>query len=138
MLSISEDIALKAMVSIAAARGKYQCSINKIAKRECLSREYLAKVLKRLVEKGLLVSSLGLHGGYRLAKPAGSISFLDILEAMNGPFNYIVDYDPSELSAIKKGAAYDFLKGVHKTTRDALAGLTLDKIVYKKFYPDFQ
>lgn len=138
MLSVSEDIALKAMISVAAARGKYQCSINKIAEREKLSREYLAKVLKRLVQKGLLISSLGLHGGYKLAKPAGSISFLDILEAINGPYSYIVDYNPEELTAIKKGAAYDFLKGVHKTTRDALANMTLDKIDYKKFYPDFQ
>ena len=79
MLSVSEDIAVKAMVSVAAAKGKYQCSINKIAEREKLSREYLAKVLKRLVQKGLLVSSLGLHGGYKLAKPASQIYHYDSL-----------------------------------------------------------
>lgn len=138
MLSVSEDIAIRAMISVAAARGKYQCSINKIAEREKLSREYLAKVLKRLVQKGLLISSLGLHGGYKLAKPASSISFLDILEAIDGPFIYIVDYGPDELANAKKGAAYDFWKDVHKLTKDALANMTLDKLDYKKFYPDFQ
>jgi Rrf2 family protein len=138
MLSVSEDIAIKAMISVAAARGKYQCSINKIAEREKLSREYLAKILKRLVQKGLLVSSLGLHGGYKLAKPAKDISFLDILEAIEGPYTYIVQYSPEEFAAMKKSPAYKFWAETHKMVKDSLDKMTLDKIDYKKFYPDFE
>jgi Rrf2 family protein len=138
MLSVSEDIAVKAMISVAAARGKYQSSINKIAAREKLSREYLAKVLKRLVQKGLLVSSLGLHGGYKLARPAREISFLDIIEAIDGPFNYMVHYSPEEFAQAKKNPAHQFWTEVHKMTRDALVKMTLDKIEYKKYYPDLQ
>jgi Rrf2 family protein len=138
MLSVSEDIAVKAMISVAAAGGKYQCSINKIAEREKLSREYLAKILKRLVQKGLLISSLGLHGGYKLAKPARDISFLDILEAIEGPYNYIVQYGPEELAIIKNNPAFKFWTDVHKMTRDMLNNMTLDKIDYKKYYPDFE
>ena len=137
MLSVSEDIAVKAMVSVAAAKGKYQCSINKIAEREKLSREYLAKILKRLVQKGLLVSSLGLHGGYKLAKPADQISILDVIEAIDGPYNYIVDYSTDEISDAQGGAAYDFWKDVHKMTRDTMANQTLDKFDFARYYPDF-
>ena len=138
MLSVSEDIAVKAMISVAAAKGKYQCSINKISEREKLSREYLAKILKRLVQKGLLVSSLGLHGGYKLAKPANEISILDVLEAIDGPYSYIVDYSSDELNHAQGGAAFDFWKGVHQMTRDTLANQTLDKFDFEKYYPDFQ
>jgi Rrf2 family protein len=138
MLSVSEDIAIKAMISVAAARGKYQCSINKIAEREKLSREYLAKILKRLVQKGLLISSLGLHGGYKLAKPAKDISFLDILEAIEGPYNYIVSYSPEEYAFLKKSPAYKFWTEVHKMAKDNLDKMTLDKIDFKKYYPDFE
>ncbi len=138
MLSVSEDIAVKAMVSIAAADGKHQCSINKISDREKLSREYLAKILKRLVQKGLLISSLGLHGGYKLAKPASEISILDVIEAIDGSYGYIVDYSSDEIADAKGGAAYDFWKDVHKMTRDMMANQTLDKFDFVKYYPDFQ
>ncbi len=138
MLSVSEDIAVKAMISVAAAKGKYQCSINKISEREQLSREYLAKILKRLVQKGLLVSSLGLHGGYKLAKPANEISILDVLEAIDGPYSYIVDYSPEELAVNNNGAAFDFWKDVHKMARETLASQTLDKFDFARFYPDFK
>jgi Rrf2 family protein len=47
-------------------------------------KEYLSKALQALSQAGLVVSTLGPSGGYRLAKKPGDITFLDIVEAVEG------------------------------------------------------
>ena len=50
-----------------------------------LNQPTVAKVAKTLVAAGLLDTQRGVHGGYRLARPAGKISLVQIVEAMEGP-----------------------------------------------------
>src|SRR5919109_3117047 len=45
----------------------------------------VAKVLARLCREGLLTSSRGVKGGYRLARPAADISVGAIVNALDGP-----------------------------------------------------
>jgi Rrf2 family protein len=56
-----------------------------IARRMEVPEEFLAKILKTLVERNLVRSSRGAHGGYALARPARELSFLDVIEAVEGP-----------------------------------------------------
>lgn len=45
----------------------------------------VSKILKILARGGLVVSLRGARGGYLLARPAGQISLVDIIDAMDGP-----------------------------------------------------
>ncbi len=45
---------------------------------------YLAKVLKQLVDGGVLTSAPGTAGGYLLARPAGQITALEVVTAIDG------------------------------------------------------
>jgi Rrf2 family protein len=47
-------------------------------------KEYLGKALQGLSKAGLVLTTLGPTGGYRLAREAGQITFLDIVEAVEG------------------------------------------------------
>lgn len=47
-------------------------------------KEYLSKALQALSSAGLVDATLGPSGGYRLARPPTGISFLDIVEAVEG------------------------------------------------------
>ena len=47
-------------------------------------KEYLSKSLQLLSQEGLLKTTLGPTGGYQLAKPADQITFLEIVEAVEG------------------------------------------------------
>lgn len=47
-------------------------------------KEYLSKALQGLSQAGIVDSTLGPSGGYRLARPAAEITFLDIVEAVEG------------------------------------------------------
>jgi FeS assembly SUF system regulator len=50
-----------------------------------LSRPTVSKVLKGLQRAGLVVSSRGAHGGYRLARRADMITATQILDVFEGP-----------------------------------------------------
>ena len=55
-----------------------------LAELHGVPKEYLSKALQGLSQAGIVESTLGPSGGYRLAKPASEISFLDIVEAVEG------------------------------------------------------
>jgi FeS assembly SUF system regulator len=45
----------------------------------------IAKVLKALTNSGLVISSRGAHGGYRLSRPLSGISVAEVIIAVDGP-----------------------------------------------------
>ena len=50
-----------------------------------IPKEYLSKALQNLSQATIVESTLGPTGGYRLARPPESITFLEIVEAIEGP-----------------------------------------------------
>jgi FeS assembly SUF system regulator len=56
-----------------------------LAQETHLPAPTVAKVLKRLTREGLVESTRGLHGGYRLARDPAGISIADIVRAVEGP-----------------------------------------------------
>lgn len=55
-----------------------------LAEHYALPEAYLAKHLKALARAGLLTATPGPNGGFRLARPAGQITALEVLEAIDG------------------------------------------------------
>ena len=47
-------------------------------------KEYLSKALQALSRAGIVEGSLGPTGGYRLARPPEAVTFLDVVEAVEG------------------------------------------------------
>jgi Rrf2 family protein len=67
VLSRSSIYALQAALHLARKEEGVSVSAARLAEELGLPREYLAKVLRRLSREGVLVSSRGVYGGYRLA-----------------------------------------------------------------------
>lgn len=84
-LSRKSDYALRAVMHFAGLPKEQLASIGEVAEAQNIPREFLAKILKDLTWAGILVSYQGVTGGYKLAKAAKEISFLDVIEAMDGP-----------------------------------------------------
>lgn len=86
-LQISRKIeyGLRAMAFLAAHPETEQVSAAEISRRMNIPSEFLAKILKTLVGKGLVRSTRGAHGGYSLARAARTVTFLDVIEAVEGP-----------------------------------------------------
>lgn len=80
------EYALRAMIHLAdnplgIARGL------EIARHEQIPKYYLEKVIRDLMRRGLVRARRGPGGGYQLGRPADTISFRDIIEAVEGPIS---------------------------------------------------
>lgn len=53
-----------------------------VAFREDLPNDYVEQILVRLRHAGVITSTRGPHGGYRLARPAAAITAYDVLAAV--------------------------------------------------------
>ena len=80
-LSKKADYALMAMKHLAADAPHGTASAREIAEHYDIPLELLAKVLQQLTRRGFLVSQMGIHGGYHLARPTSAISVADVIQA---------------------------------------------------------
>src|SRR6476659_1633570 len=59
-------------------------SLSSVAEAERLPLSYLEHLVARLRKAGLVASTRGAHGGYRLARPAEEITMDAVVEALEG------------------------------------------------------
>ena len=88
-LSKKTDYALIALTYVTSL-GNKAASAREIAERHDVPVELLAKVLQRLVQKGVLRSQQGIHGGYLLSRPADTVTVAEVVEAIDGPLQLTV------------------------------------------------
>ncbi|QTM98223.1 Rrf2 family transcriptional regulator [Sediminibacillus dalangtanensis] len=82
--SRATNYALHTMVYLMSApRGK-TVGVDQLAKAQDLSPTYLSKILTKLVKAGLIESTPGVKGGYSIARNSSDISFLDVIQAIEG------------------------------------------------------
>lgn len=86
MLRISKltDYATVLLARLAREPGE-RFTAARLAAETRLASPTVSKLLKLLLHNGLLQSTRGQRGGYRLARPAQQISAADILDAIEGP-----------------------------------------------------
>ena len=85
MLTQRSRYALRALIFIARTNGVAPVPISMIAADQKLPRKFLEAILLELKNGGLVTSYRGKLGGYRLARPAGQISFGEIIRQIEGP-----------------------------------------------------
>jgi len=84
-LSKKADYGLIAMKHLALRGDQGSSSAREIAALYDIPIELMAKVLQRLVRRGLLASHQGTRGGYELARRPTQISVADVIQAIEGP-----------------------------------------------------
>ncbi len=117
-LSKKSEYALLAVRHLATVPDGEFASINEIASSEPVPREFLAKILKELASRKLLVSRQGVAGGYRLATTPNKVSYLDVIEAVDGPLSVSSLSDGS--SGSRRHASYQGFKSFWKAQNDRL------------------
>ncbi len=60
---------------------------NAVSKEYDIPLEYLLKIMQQLVRANILRSKRGPRGGFTLARPANTITLLEIVEAVGGPIS---------------------------------------------------
>jgi Rrf2 family protein len=76
------DYAVRAMLALAGHNGAGWLSVNRISTAMAIPERFLPRVMTELVRTGLVEGRLGRTGGYRLARPASSITLLEVIHAV--------------------------------------------------------
>ncbi len=88
-LSTKSRYGLKAILDIALYANDGTVSISEISDRTKISVNYLEQLIPKLRKSGLVSSTRGACGGYKLAKSPDDISIGDILRALEGDLTLV-------------------------------------------------
>ncbi|HDS30714.1 MAG TPA: Rrf2 family transcriptional regulator [Firmicutes bacterium] len=83
MISKSAIQAIRALTLLARLPENEFADARALAEKTGGASNYLGKLLQSLSRDGIVVSRKGLGGGFRLARPAKSISLLDIVDSID-------------------------------------------------------
>ncbi|MFH2050551.1 MAG: Rrf2 family transcriptional regulator [bacterium] len=61
--------------------------LSEISEAQDIPEKFLAKIFQSLSKTGIIRSHRGVRGGFSLAKDASDIGILEILQAIQGPYN---------------------------------------------------
>jgi Rrf2 family cysteine metabolism transcriptional repressor len=85
LFSTKAEYGIRLMVELGRSPGTEPIALSTVAEAEMLPLSYLEQLVAKLREAGLVTSTRGAHGGYRLARPAEEIDMLEVVQALEGP-----------------------------------------------------
>jgi Rrf2 family protein len=105
-------------------------TVEQLAEAQRLPNKYLESILGELRRTGLLRSQRGPEGGYRLARPAGTISIADVIRALDGELANVRGSRPENLAYVGSAAALqEVWIALRASERAILEGVTLAHVV---------
>lgn len=84
MISTRGRYALRMMIDLAERQGEGFVALKEIAESQDISKKYLEQIIPLLNRSGLLLTSRGVTGGYRLAKAPEEYTVGEILRSAEG------------------------------------------------------
>ena len=122
------DYATVVLANLAQEPARHRAA-TELADRTRLSRPTVSKVLKGLQRAGLVISSRGAQGGYRLARAPAEITAAQILDVFEGPIAITECSSASSQCGIERlcrvGGAW---QRINAAIRRALEDVTLQQL----------
>src|ERR1700759_2688065 len=122
------DYATVVLASLAQQPERHRAAAE-LAERTRLSKPTVSKVLKGLQRAGMVISSRGAQGGYRLARAPEKITAAQILDVFQGPIAITEGRGASSQCGIERlcrvGGAW---QRINAAIRRALEDVTLDQL----------
>ncbi|MFJ2598543.1 RrF2 family transcriptional regulator [Streptomyces erythrochromogenes] len=125
-ISARADYAVRAALQLAVSQDNRPLKAEAIADAQDIPHKFLEGILNDMRRGGLVLSQRGGNGGYRLAKPAASISIADVIRVVDGPLVSVRGVRPPDLSYT--GPAESLLPlwiALRSNVREILEGVSL-------------
>ncbi|MDQ1045044.1 Rrf2 family transcriptional regulator [Streptomyces sp. V4I2] len=136
-ISARADYAVRAALQLAASRDDAPLKAEAIADAQDIPHKFLESILNDMRRGGLVLSQRGGNGGYRLAKPAESISIADVIRVVDGPLVSVRGVRPPDLSYT--GPAESLLPlwvALRSNVREILEGVSLADVAAARLPAD--
>ena len=132
-LLAQEEYGLRCLLVLARHESEAR-TIQQIAEAEGLSPDYAAKLLRELRRGGLVASTRGAAGGYRLARGAAAITAWDAIAALGGslfPSDFCECHPGREARCVRSSdcALRAIWRAADGAVRSVLSGVTLLDLV---------
>lgn len=129
MLSMTAQYALRALVYIAQEGREHPVLAREIAARTKVPTHYLSRILRDAARVGLLESTRGIGGGFRLSRPARQMRLIDIL----APFDDVLSrsrcpFGQPRCNDQHPCGFHEYWKPIAAAYRRMLEETTLDKV----------
>jgi FeS assembly SUF system regulator len=126
-LSAQADYAVVMMSAAARHCGGTRLNATLLAGETGLPLPTVQKLVSRLSAAGLIESTRGTGGGFRLSRPPATISLVDIVEAIEGPIALTACADAGKHDCAVEGncRVRPHINGVNALVRGALAQVSL-------------
>jgi len=126
------------MLAAAARKDGARLSATCLAEETGVPLPTAQKLVGRLAAAGLIVSSRGTGGGFRLARTASEISLADIIEAVEGPIamTACVEQGRHDCGVEQTCRVRPHWNAVNDAMRGALAGVSLEVLAQSPVRPE--
>lgn len=131
MISTKGRYALRLMLDLAENQKNGYVALKDIAKRQDISKKYLEQIVPMLNKSGLLFTTRGYQGGYRLAKNAEECTVGDILRVTEGSIAPVTCLEARENTCKKADSCItlDVWRGLYEVINEYLDSITLQTIL---------
>lgn len=134
MLSRTSQYALRAMIYLAKKGNRHLISGAQISAHTRIPAKYLTAVLRECVRSGILESTRGKGGGYRLTKAPQRISLLDTVSCFEPRLSgkATCPFGNKRCSAVNPCLAHDQWTTVNETLKKFLGKTSLQDVAFEK------
>jgi Rrf2 family protein len=127
-LSRTVAYAVRATLQLAQLESEGPVPCSRIANAGKMPERFLLQILRNLVTHGILRSTRGVDGGYALVRPADQISLLEVIEAIEGPYDSTLEMGEG-IPELSQAKLRDALDEVTTTTRRQLEAIKLSQLL---------
>ena len=128
MVSRAADYAVRAVLALAGRPTGARMSLAELAQETEVPAAFLYKVLRTLVQRGLLNARRGKSGGYELDPSARRRSLLDIVDALDGLTVLNVCLSTCGCHRAAECPAHPVWRLAQERMREVLAGVTVSEL----------
>ncbi|WP_438970446.1 Rrf2 family transcriptional regulator [Methylophaga sp.] len=121
--------AVTAMLDLSLNYGSGAITLADISERQGISLSYLEQLFARLRKQGLVSSSRGPGGGYRLSRTAENITVLDVISAVDEKVDSTQCEGRKNCHSDEKCLSHELWQSLSDQIRVYLDGITLAAVV---------
>ncbi len=131
MISTRGRYALRMMLDLAQNQGEGVVALRDIAERQEISKKYLEQIIPVLNRAGLLQTTRGVQGGYRLTRRPEEYTVWDILKTTEAGLSSVACLEPGAPLCNRQAGCLTkpVWEGLDRVVQEYLKGITLQDIL---------
>ncbi|HEY8623036.1 MAG TPA: Fe-S cluster assembly transcriptional regulator IscR [Casimicrobiaceae bacterium] len=135
-LTTKGRFAVTAMIDIAMHATDAPVTLAGVSDRQKISLSYLEQLFGKLRRHGLVASVRGPGGGYRLARPAGTVSVADVILAVDEPIDATQCGGKENCLDDRRCMTHELWAGLNAHIFAFLRSVTLEELVRQQERPE--